>query len=84
MPISPQMVQKLIPDAPQGSWHLGERLGYSKDIVLQPEATRLWFLSDRFSLPEYLNYQVAFSLGDIFIFTGIVLLLWSLGGKQRV
>lgn len=84
MPISPNMVQKLHPHSAEGAWRIGERLGHSKDIVLQPEATRLWFLSDRFSLPEWLNYQVAFSLGDIFIFAGVALLLWSLGGKLQV
>jgi len=84
MPISPQMVNKLIPNAPQGSWQVGERLGYSKDIVLHPADTRLWILSDRLTLPDWLNYQAAFSLGDVAIFAGVFIMLWSLGGKPKV
>ncbi len=83
MPISPATVQKLFPAAAEPFWKLGERLGYSKDIVLNPETTRLWFLSDRLTLPDWINYRVAFSLGDLLIFIGIVWLLWSLGGKEQ-
>ena len=82
MPISPAMVQRLLPDTAANAWRVGERLGFSKDIVLLPENTRLWFLSDRFSLPGWLNYQVAFSPGDIIICAGIIWLLWSLGGPM--
>lgn len=83
MPIRPELVQKLNPNAPAGSWQLGQRLGDSKDIVLAPEATRLWFLSDRFLLPDWVSFQAAFSLGDALIFLGVIWLLWSLGGKVR-
>jgi len=82
MPISPAMVQRLLPDTVANTWRVGERLGFSKDIVLLPENTRLWFLSDRFSLSSWLNYQIAFSPGDIIIFAGIIWLLWSLGGPM--
>ncbi|HOW91507.1 MAG TPA: DUF5317 domain-containing protein [Anaerolineaceae bacterium] len=82
MPISPAMVQKLFPAA-EPSWKVGERLGFSKDILLNPEMTRLWFLSDRFTLPDWIHYRVAFSAGDLLIFIGIVWLLWSLGGKAK-
>lgn len=82
MPISPAMVQKLFPAA-EPSWKVGERLGFSKDIVLNPETTRLWLLSDRFTLPDWIHYRVAFSAGDLLIFIGIVWLLWSLGGKVK-
>lgn len=83
MPISPEVVQIVNPNAPAGSWSVGQRLGYSKDIVLDPNLTRLWFLSDRLLLPEWMNYQVAFSLGDVLISLGVIWLLWSLGGKKR-
>jgi len=43
----------------------------------------MWFLSDRFMLPGWLQYPVAFSLGDVFIALGIVWLLWTLGGKAK-
>jgi hypothetical protein len=83
MPISPVLVQKLNPTAPEESWQIGQRLGYSKDIVLNVNATRLWFLSDRLSLPNWINYRVAFSVGDLVIFAGVIWLLWSLGGKEN-
>ncbi len=83
MPISPDVVQKVNPNAPEGSWAVGQRLGYTKDFVLAPGATRLWFLSDRFTLPASIQYQVAFSLGDVLIALGVIWLLWSLGGKKR-
>lgn len=83
MPISPTMVQKLLPNVTQSTWQVGERLAFSKDVVLPPETTRLWFLSDRFTLPGWINYQVAFSLGDVLIFLGVIWLLWSLGGSKN-
>jgi hypothetical protein len=83
MPISPETVQKLIPNAPSGAWHIGERLGTGKDIVLPSLSTRLWYLSDRFLLPSWLQYRVAFSLGDVFIAIGAFWLLWSLGGPLK-
>ena len=83
MPISPGTVQKLIPNAPSGSWHIGERLGTGKDIVLPSLSTRLGYLSDRFLLPSWLHYQVAFSLGDMFIAIGAFWLLWLLGGPPK-
>lgn len=82
MPISPEIVQKLIPNAPEGSWAVGQRLGFGKDIVLNSEDTRLGFLSDRFILPDWMNYQVAFSIGDVLIALGVIWLLWYLGGKS--
>jgi hypothetical protein len=83
MPISPAMVQYLTNGKLEATWQLGERLAYSKDIVLAPEMTRLWFLSDRFTLPVWINYRVAFSPGDILIFIGVIWLLWSLGGIKN-
>lgn len=83
MPISPEMVRRLNPNAPVDSWQVGQRLGFSKDMVLEPENTSLWLLSDRFSLPDWVSYPVAFSIGDVLIALGIIWLLWSLGGKQN-
>lgn len=84
MPISPENVRKVYPDVPADWWQVGERLGNGKDIVLTPSTTRLWFLSDRFLLPEGLGFQVAFSLGDVLIALGAFWLLWTLGGPRLV
>jgi hypothetical protein len=70
MPISPQTASRLIPqEIPPG-----ERFG-TKDILLHPEDTRFEWLADRFLPPVWSPYQVAFSLGDVFIALGVFLLL---------
>lgn len=79
MPISPETVRELIPNAPHDYWKTGERLGVGKDIVFPIEATRLWLLSDRFLLPAWFPKRVAFSLGDVFIFLGTFWSLWMIG-----
>lgn len=84
MPLSPENAQKLIPDGVEVILTIGERIGFGKDILLPQTATKLWFLSDIFTLPEWLNYLLAFSIGDIFISTGAFWLLWSLGDPQYI
>jgi hypothetical protein len=79
MPISPGTVKLLAPNAPEGSWQVGERLGTTKDIVLPIEEMKLGLLSDRFLLPDWVPYHVAFSLGDLFIALGAFWFLWSFG-----
>lgn len=83
MPIQPEVVQKLIPGPSNGLWAVGERLLMTKDFVLPLTDTRLWFLDDRFILPAWMNYHVAFSIGDVLIAIGAFWLLWSLGGPQN-
>jgi len=83
MPISPETVRKIYPGVPDSQWQLGQRLGNGKDIVLLPEETRLWFLSDIFTFPESWNLLVAFSFGDILIALGAFWLLWTLGGPLQ-
>ncbi len=77
MPISPETVKKLIPTAELTNDLFGTRLGSSKDVLLHVSDTRLWLLSDRFVLPSWIPYQVAYSLGDVFIAVGIIWLLWQ-------
>jgi hypothetical protein len=83
MPISPETVQKLFPNAPAGAWSIGSRLGTGKDLVLPMEATKLWALSDRLTLPDWVHYGVAFSIGDVFMSLGAIWLLWSMGRKTE-
>ena len=80
MPIRPELVRRLYPGVPESLWQIGERLGNGKDIVLNDAATRFWFLSDRFMLPDWVSYRVAFSLGDVLIALGAFWSMWQLGG----
>ncbi|HEX7554986.1 MAG TPA: DUF5317 family protein [Leptolinea sp.] len=84
MPISPETIHRLVPNAPSNFWTLGQRLGYGKDIVLQESQTILPFFSDRFVSPQWMNYPVAFSFGDLLISAGVIWLLWSLGGLEKM
>ncbi len=83
MPISPETVRNLYPGLPQTSWAIGQRLGNGKDLVLLPANTHLGMLSDRFLLPGWVNYAVAFSIGDVLIALGAFWLLWTLGGQRN-
>jgi hypothetical protein len=69
MPISPQTASRLVSAEELDAIQIGSRFGF-KDILLLPGETRLVWLSDRFLPPEWLSYQVAFSLGDIGIAAG--------------
>jgi hypothetical protein len=80
MPISPDTVMRLAPNAPPDSWGIGQRLGITKDKVIPVSETQLWFLADRFVLPNWTHYHVAFSIGDVLIALGAIWFLWSLGG----
>jgi hypothetical protein len=80
MPISPQTAGRLIPQNILSDISLGSRFG-GKDILLLPEHTRLEWLADRFLPPAWLPYQVAFSLGDIFIAIGV---FWLLARRKNI
>jgi hypothetical protein len=85
MPISPETVTRLMPNASTSSWSIGARLGVTKDLVIPEAQTTLAFLSDRFILPNWINKNpvgnavAAFSIGDVFIASGAFGVIWSFG-----
>ena len=74
MPISPQTASRLVSEDILRNVSTGSRFGV-KDILLHPQDTRFEWLADRFLPPAGFPYQVAFSLGDVFIALGVFWLL---------
>lgn len=83
MPINPETASQLFPGVPFEAFIHGERLGWSKDVVLQISSTRLWQLSDRFLLPDWFPYRSAFSIGDVLVSSGAFWFLWGKGGPRE-
>jgi hypothetical protein len=74
MPISQQTASRVVSEDTLRDAEFGSRLG-AKDILLRPQDTRFERLADRFLPPIWFPYQVAFSLGDVFIALGVFWLL---------
>ena len=83
MPIGPQTANRLAGRDVSELVSLGSRFG-QKDILLLPQNTHLEFLADRFLPPAWFPYQVAFSLGDIFIGSGVFWLLAYPSTKAKI
>lgn len=83
MPISTETLARIIPRNPGEFCGVGTRLGYTKDRIMAPAEINLAWLSDRLVLPHWLSLNIAFSVGDIFISIGTILLLWSLSNKEK-
>lgn len=69
MPITPNTAERIVGSERIASYEPGNRIG-DKDILLPKNETRLEWLADRFLPPVGFPYQVAFSVGDIFIALG--------------
>ncbi|MCL5961194.1 MAG: DUF5317 domain-containing protein [Chloroflexi bacterium] len=82
MPMSPEALiqsglQRLNPGL-----ELGARIAQTKDVLLLPGQTRLWFLSDIFVLSAPWPLRSVFSLGDVAIASGAFVLVQVATGAQ--
>jgi hypothetical protein len=82
MPISPQTASRLVSEDTLQDTLPGSRFGV-KDVLLHPQETRFEWLADRFLPPIWFPYQVAFSLGDVFIAVGVFWLLANPGSSTH-
>lgn len=81
MPISPETLVTV-----QGNMSrefVDSRAYGTKNIVLSVENTRLEWLADRFTVPDQLPIQFAFSLGDVFLAAGAFWIFWTGGAAQN-
>jgi len=83
MPISPETLAQINPGSSAEQWTVGYHYGRSKDAILLREETQLWMLSDMLVLPPPFPWPTAFSLGDLLLALGIVVLLQGPGRGRK-
>lgn len=83
MPISPMTVHSILPALPYDFSLVNRRLGLSKNWIYDPGDINFSRLADRFTLPGWSTYQVAYSIGDIIMAIGTIWLLWSLSDPEK-
>ena len=83
MPITIETLKRMKPTVAESVLVLGTRAGYSKDMILELDATKLAILSDRIVTPLWFPIRAAFSIGDVFIALGAFLFIWSLSDPER-
>jgi hypothetical protein len=74
MPITPDTLAAINAGSRSEQWPVGDHYGHSKDIILLRQDTKLWALSDLLVIPPPFPKPFAFSLGDLLIAVGIVVL----------
>ena len=75
MPITAETLLQINPGSTLEQWPVGTHYGYSKDIILLRDQVKLWALSDILVVPPGCPYSAAFSVGDLLIAAGIIVLL---------
>ena len=75
MPITPETLARINPGSTLDQWTVGFHYGNSKDVILLGHDTILWVLSDILVLPPPFPWPTAFSVGDLLIAAGIIVLL---------
>jgi hypothetical protein len=75
MPIAPEILVEINEGSRPEQWPVGDHYGYSKDVILPGQDTKLWALSDTLVIPPPFPRPIAFSLGDLLIAFGVVVLL---------
>ena len=75
MPITPETLVRINPGSTLDHWTVGFHYGHSKDVILLAHDTVLWVLSDILVLPPPFPWPTAFSVGDLLIAAGIIVLL---------
>ena len=84
MPITPETLVQINPGSSLAQFPIGAHYGLSKDVILPREGTALWLLSDILALPPPFPWPAAFSVGDLIIAAGVVVLLQGSPARREV